>query len=187
MRTTLAALQARGLEAPLSVPVHRGPNTLIDAASWVWGAGGDFLSADGRKPLFTCPEALAGFAAYFDLHRYVSAAPGGQTADESEGCFLRSQAAVLLSGPWTARNLMLPDVDPVVRTNTAATLVPGVPFVGGSDLIVWKHVPAQRAAAAIELVKYLIGHRAQALFAQQSSILPVRLDALESKIGRAHV
>ena len=55
-------------------------------------------------------------------------------------------------------------------------LVPGVPFVGGSNLAIWEH--SRRAKEASELVRFLSSRPVQATTVPQAGLLPVRLDVV---------
>ncbi|HUL12252.1 MAG TPA: extracellular solute-binding protein, partial [Methylococcaceae bacterium] len=55
---TLAQLRASGADIPWVVPTQHSWRTVHNAASWVWGAGGHLLSADGKQILFNQPKAL---------------------------------------------------------------------------------------------------------------------------------
>ncbi len=57
-------------------------------------------------------------------------------------------------------------------------LPPGVPFVGGSNLVIWRH--SRQEKLAFELVKFLTGQPAQIVYSTNARSLPVRLEALAS-------
>ncbi len=71
LSATLQRLQDSGC-APWVMCTATPRRLLQEAASWVWSAGGDFVSADGKRILFDQPEALAGLKAYFELGRYLT-------------------------------------------------------------------------------------------------------------------
>ncbi len=56
-------------------------------------------------------------------------------------------------------------------------LPPGPPYVGGSNLVIWKHT--QQRDAALRLIRSLISPDAQANFCQHIGLLPTRLEALQ--------
>ena len=58
----------------------------------------------------------------------------------------------------------------------ARRCLPGVPFVGGSNLVMWRHTRQEKLA--FELVKFLTSQPVQAAYSPQARSLPVRLDAL---------
>lgn len=180
---TLAHLRASGVELPIIVPtssVYVRDNLHL-LASWVWGHGGHFLSPDGQRTLFLSPEALTGIRAYFNLYRYLPPATHELGVDEAYRLFLEGYAAVaIISAPHLSRYFHFHEIEAatVVRENLVTVPLPGVPYVGGSNLVIWKHVTADRLPAALKLVRYLTGRHAQLLFGQRSGIPPARIDAL---------
>jgi multiple sugar transport system substrate-binding protein len=60
LEQTLARLQASGIPTPWAVVTRHTAETLYSLTSWIWGAGGDFMSEDGRRILLAEPEARAG-------------------------------------------------------------------------------------------------------------------------------
>lgn len=146
---TLQTLQAHGIATPLSFATLRSRLSVHNLASWVWGAGGDFISEDGRRTLFTQNETLAGFKAYFALGRYFGTQPWRDEAASDE-MFWSGQAAVTVSGYWLMQE---PRMSEQVRPHMGMTRLPGVPFVGGHNLAIWKHTRQPRLA--VELIKFL--------------------------------
>lgn len=172
MLNTLAALQAAGEPMPIVLPTRRVRNTLHNLACWLWGAGGDFVTPDLKRTAFALPQAKAGIYSYFELGRYLSPEARNLDEDQSEAVFAQGRAAVTLSGTWLR---MMSDWNaPAVSVNVAQALPPGVLFIGGSHLVVWKHT--RQVDPALALVRYLIGADAQAAIARQSGQLPTRLD-----------
>lgn len=111
---TMARLRASGIEAPWGVWAYSDGHAMLqNASSWVWGTGGDYVSADGKQVLLNRPEALEGFISYLKLHRYMppsierveSAAPGA--------LFIQRQAAVAMGVPgwlsWIYQASAVPD------------------------------------------------------------------------------
>jgi multiple sugar transport system substrate-binding protein len=178
MAETLQRLRDLGVEVPWVAPTRHTLITLHNLASWVWGAGGDFVSPDGRHTLFNAPEARAGIHGYFDLHRFMPPSVHGLGPGDCDLVFREGRAAVTLSGPWTWLTGMIRQraATPEVVENFGLAFPPGVPFVGGSSLIVWRHTPM--AAAAVELVRSLTSARVQSTYPPHMGQLPVRLDAL---------
>ena len=176
LEQTLERLQASGIASPWVVPTQYARNTLHNVASWVWGARGDFISANGKRTLFSQVESRAGIRAYLGLHRYLSPAARNLDILQSDGLYQQGGAAVTISGPWLVlRDVEQPTVAEVVA-NTGATLPPGVPFVGGSNLVIWKHTRHENTA--IELVHFLTSQSVQYSYCRRAGLLPVRLDVL---------
>jgi multiple sugar transport system substrate-binding protein len=145
---TLAAIQRAGCTMPLSLPVGRSRNSLHSLASWVWGMGGEFLSADGNGIEFDHERALDGAKAYFGLGRYLGKEHMITDAD-SDNAFHQGRSAVTISGCW-----ILPVNKPAeVTSHLGVAPVPGVPFVGGEHLVIWKH--SHRQEQTLRLAKFL--------------------------------
>ncbi|RPH63227.1 MAG: extracellular solute-binding protein [Chloroflexi bacterium] len=144
---TLARLKAQGLPTPLALPTQRSRNSLHSLAAWVWGAGGNFLSADGVHVEFDAPRALDGFKSFFALGPYL----GKTRLDEydSDGLFLNGKAATTISGYWLLHETQAAEVS----ANLGVASVPGIPFVGGEHLVIWRH--ARNPQAALKLVKFI--------------------------------
>ncbi|HEY4722037.1 MAG TPA: extracellular solute-binding protein [Anaerolineae bacterium] len=173
LASTLGRLSEHGIELPWVVPNRYAWNTLHNIASWVWGAGGDFVTAEGRRVIFDQPQARAGMKAYFELYRYL--APEARHLDgiQSDAFFLQRQVAVTITGPWLM--LLNRNLNPGAVANWGVALPPGAPFVGGSNLVVWRHT--QHEGDALKLVKFLTGKQSQ-VHNPRVGMLPVRLETL---------
>jgi multiple sugar transport system substrate-binding protein len=176
---TLERLKASGVQIPLSLPTQLTLNTFHSIASWVWGAGGDFVDNRHEAVIFNEPAALEGMMAFYGLQRFLAPAARGLDIVESENMFLGGHAAVTFSGPWLMSEATYRPT-PEVKANTAVALMPGVPFVGGSHWVAWQNVPPEQSMLAIELVKYLSTQAAAIKCSQQTGLLPARMDALNS-------
>lgn len=58
------------------------------------------------------------------------------------------------------------------------TFATSVPFVGGSNLTIWKH--CRQEQAALKLVSFLTAQHTQSTYCSPSGLLPVRLETLAS-------
>lgn len=168
---TLAQLQAAGVSVSWTVPTGHTHTTLLNTASWVWGAGGDFVSPDGKRTLFSEDAARAGLRAYFALGRYLAPSVRHLNGLEPDEQFLHDpQTALTLSGSW-----LFGAAQKRVGEDLAVALPPGAPFVGGSYFVVWKH--SRKQAEALKLIRYLTQTPAQVAYSQQVGLLPARLEA----------
>jgi multiple sugar transport system substrate-binding protein len=167
---TLSRLRAAGNAVPWVVPSQETRMTLHNSASFVWGAGGSFVSADGQRILLDQPQARAGFREYFGLARFLAGPARNLTDVQSDACFWEKQAAVTLSGPWMWR------ASAGLRDKVSQTLPPGIPFVGGSHLVIWKHT--RRPEEALELVRFLSSAEFQRMYTVQAGLLPAGPGAL---------
>lgn len=171
IEVTLERLRSSGIEIPWVVPTLRSWTSVHNAAAWVWGAGGDFVSSDGMRVLFLQPQFRAGLKAYFSLGRFLAPIARYLPDSDSDTLFRSGRAAVTLSGPW------LLGMEPEALAQVGVTTPPGVPFVGGSHLVIWRS--SQQAEAALECVRYLTGRAYQSSYGPVG-LLPVRLDALQA-------
>lgn len=170
---TLNRLRDAGVEVPWIVPTGQTHTTLLNVASWVWGAGGDFITPDGRQTLFAQPAARTGLRAYFGLGRYLPPAVRHLRGVQPDAQFLsHPDTALTISGSWLfdmARAASL-------IAELGVALPPGPSFVGGSYLVIWKHTHEPEAAGA--LVRFLNQPAAQAAYARDTGLLPARREAL---------
>jgi len=169
---TLSHLRNQGIATPWAGTVARTPNVLHEAASWIWGAGGDFITRDGRQVLFDQPEAMHGLKAYYELRKFLS--PTNVAAGESMAYFQSGQAATAIVGP----HAMVQVVPDDVKERWGITQVPGVPFLGGSNLVVWKH--SRQPSAALELIRFLTSQPARFPASPHGTMLPARHTQLEA-------
>lgn len=172
---TLRRLSQSGVRVPWTVPTGLTHTTLLNIASWVWAAGGDFLTEDGRATRFVEPEALEGMRGYFRLGRYLPADVRRLNGLEPDRWFLRHvDTAVAVSGPW----LFAPSGEQVRAEGIASALPPGPSFVGGSNLVIWKH--CRYPDLTVKLIRFLTRTAAQVSYSQYIGLLPARLDALNA-------
>lgn len=168
-----AQLQAGGVAHPVVIPSRQSRMTLHNLAAWVWGSGGDFTSPDGKKVTFVTAQVKAGLYAYFNLARYMPPAMRQHDEYQSDAVFLQGEAALTVSGPWLHRS---PDTSPAAAPHMRQALPPGVPYIGGSHLVVWKH--ARYVEPALTLIRYLNSIDAQARLVQTSGLFPTRPEVL---------
>ncbi|CAG0930381.1 Diacetylchitobiose binding protein DasA [Thermoflexales bacterium] len=170
---TCARLQAAGVANPIVVPSRQSRMTMHNLAAWVWGSGGDFTSPDGKKVLFALSQAKAGIYAYFDLARYLPPEMRERDEYQSDEAYWSGQAAMTISGPWLH---LSPDMPRELAPRTRQVLPPGVPYIGGSHLVIWKHT--RDVEQALALIRYLNRVEAQARFVRTSGLFPSRLEVL---------
>jgi multiple sugar transport system substrate-binding protein len=175
MIATLQALKASGIPNPLALPTRRTRMLLHNTAPWVWGNGGDFISSDAKTALFAQPEALQGFCQHFELAQFIATEARNLESVQSEALYRQGKAAVTISGPWLLHE---PDTLDEVRAHTEFTFPPGVPFVGGTNLILWQQ--SANTQASLALIQFLTSVDFQSTYFKNSGYLPSRLDALAS-------
>lgn len=179
LEQTLNQLQASGIAIPWVVPTCQTLSTLHYLASWVWGSGGDFIMPDGRRTLFNQPKARAGIRAYFDLYRYLTPPARHLNYDEAHRLFWEGQAAVTLDNPWRwLSRAREPYLAPEIFDQVRIALPPGIPYVGGTNFVLWRH--ARYPYQALELIRYLTSYQPQIDYFQRTGLLPANRAALAS-------
>jgi multiple sugar transport system substrate-binding protein len=150
---TLAQLQSAGIAIPLTLPTTISINTMHYISSWVWAAGGDFISSDGQKILFTEKESVDGMANFYALGRYLGPKPQERSYETAINMFWQGDAAVTIDGTWMHQG-QKPGANPAVLENLGIALLPGPSFVGGSNLVIWTNTLDKDAA--MDLLRYMM-------------------------------
>jgi multiple sugar transport system substrate-binding protein len=178
LNQTLARLQQSGVAVPFAFNTLRHPRTLHFLASWVWGAGGRFISPSGKHVLFHTAGARDGLRAYFNLRRYL--APAAHEVTDQKNIvplmFLEGKIAVLVTGYWLTNEINQGRATPEVTANFSVARIPQSPYIGGGNLVVWRH--NRHPEAAIALLHYLTSLKTQTQALTNYGRLPARLDAL---------
>jgi multiple sugar transport system substrate-binding protein len=169
----LHKLQAAGVETPLVLPTQRTYVTVHNIAMWVWAAGGDFISPDGRSVLLDQRNVRQAYLDYFNLYRFMPPAARNLTELGADAFYCNESVAVTLSGAW-----LVNQATPEVRADLGIAVPFNCAFVGGSEFIIWKRTLQHQAA--LELVRALTSHESELAFAPALGMLPVRLSALEA-------
>ncbi len=180
MEETLQALKDNGVEVPLTMGTASPQVLTLFAASWIWESGGDFIHPERNQVIFDSPEAREGLRNYFRLGCYLVPQARKLAIGASDHLFCHGRAAVTYTGTW------LPDAieqlgDPVVKhkRNLGAALVPGVPVVGGTNLVIWRHTKKEKKA--FEVIRFL--NSTEALTAYPKCIvIPAKNEALDNKV-----
>jgi len=173
---TLNRLQAAGHPYPLMLAT--GANSLHILASFLWGRGGDFRSEDLRKITLLEPEARQGLLDYFRLFKFIDPQLAQKGYSDLDPLYLAGQGAVNFTGQWllqTIKNLAANPTEVIQNTRYAAP--PGVPYIGGTHLVVWKHCIHDELALA--LIQHLTSTYAYQMHAREASIIPARKEVLE--------
>lgn len=171
------------LQAGVSIPWAPNPgfpalSFFHMSASWIWGAGGEFVSADGSQVLFNTPQSRQGLSEYISIFRYLKAIP---TDMQEVNLFPRGKVAITFNNPEWIRNLLQrPDLAAEVKANLGVCGLPKAPFIGGTNLVIWRGVQAypEREQAALRLAQFLLERRSQINLSQTVNIPPARMDIL---------
>jgi hypothetical protein len=156
-------------------------------ASWIWAQGGSFISHDERNARFTDPEAIRGMVEFFNLYRYMNPSDYGLSAPQSLEQFASGKTAITFAGV-NSQEIISNFNRPEVLENIGAAPVPGVPWFGGSNLVIWKEVrmhPVQERAAQIKLAnaQYSLPSRVEAL-PEINYRIPAYRAAVEESVRR---
>jgi multiple sugar transport system substrate-binding protein len=189
-QASLATLKASALEIPwLNADI---PHPYIDyihtAASWVWGAGGEYISPGGGKALFDRPEAISGLANWLNTYRSVPVQYQQLSMAECSELLRQGRVAAAVVDIITAHTLLDPQVSSVKQENIGFSNLTNTPWVGGGSLVIWEHtrMDPERERAAVELVKFLSSKQAHVRPKREADILPLRTDALEEGYPPGH-
>ena len=92
--------------------------------------------------------------------------------------FAQRQVAVTIGDPsWLGATLAALNDTPQIIDQLGVALPPGPPYVGGSNLVIWKHT--RQRDVALRLIHSLTNPDVQASFCHQVGLLPTRLEALQ--------
>ncbi len=176
--STLEKLQDKGVKHPFAVPTVVGLSDIHLAASWVWGQGGDFLDTEGMRILFSKPETRKGMKMYFDLFRFMPPEAKQLSHPDCWQLFLDGKIAVTMRNAELLFQLKSQKPMAAFASNVGAAVVPGVPLLGGSHFVIWKHIRAQQEQDAIQLIKFLISTDTQLELFEKTGLIPANLEAL---------
>jgi multiple sugar transport system substrate-binding protein len=157
-------------------------NVVHNLAPWVWNAGGDLLTADGRHSALGAPAAVRAIDFYTHLAVDGLVPPSALEKDSDilEGAFVAGDYAVIFSGSWLIRRIF--EAPPGSWVQTRFDVAPYPPgdhgqwtFFGGSNLAIFKG--SRHKAEAWSALQYLGSREAQVQLALLSSMMPTRPDA----------
>ena len=166
---TLAKLKLSGVEMPLAMSTV--DDVLYNLVSWVWGAGGTFRTENHRHLTLTDPKTIQGIQQYFQLHRYIAPRARGLSTPQATDLFVEGEAAVTLTTYANLKNHVQRNSTPVNLDMIALAPIPGVPFIGGSSLVIWLH--SYQEDSAVKLVQHLVSTEVQRNIFLNTGELPV--------------
>lgn len=174
MVAAFTKLQEAGISAWVVPTDGDDHDTVYNIASWIWGAGGDFLSSDGRRTHFNSPDSQRGIRAYFDLLRFMPHQTSLLSYSDALDLFFARKAAAIIGGPWVLNSMRLEENMAKWLPHLGIALPPGPSFVGGTLLVIWKH--SKYPWDAVEFITRLTSTEFQMKYCQISGLLPVRQD-----------
>ena len=180
-------IEIDGVKLPaLGMPGKNDWNVLHNFTPWIYGAGGEFISEDGKEVKFNSPEALKGIKFYSELalEGLMDKASLEKSTNDVEAAFVNGAYAVSIIGPWNIATLEKNKEDGVndLIDKIGVALIPEGPagrkaFLGGSTLSVFKS--SKNKEAAIALCDYLSDKEAQIAYAKITGNLPTNKEAYE--------
>ena len=175
----LGSLQKAGVEIPLAIPASgNSVSELHNASSFVWKMGGDWITPNGKQVLFSNPATLAGLKEYFSLYRFMPPAARNLGDEACVRAYLEGRTALTLRSPDLLTQINQGKTSEKIKQNTGIAIQPGIPFVGGSNLIIWKHVQPSQEAVAVKLVRYLVSTENMLTQFHDIGYIPANLEAL---------
>jgi multiple sugar transport system substrate-binding protein len=180
MHETFKALRDAGID-PWTIPTKSNYLDLPHiASSWLRAYGGDFIHPNGSSVLFNTPEARRGLEGFFDLYRFI---PNSLRGLDYDTClaefFQKEKCATMIAGAESYSDSLVDNtISDGVRNQIGVAPVPGVSWIGGDHLVIWKTVRAdpQKERAAVDLIRSLTSIENQIRLHRETTILPARLD-----------
>lgn len=179
MLAAVARLHANGVTRPWITSTVASLNTIHLIATWIWAAGGDLISEDGRRLLFAEKEAMDSMALFFAMGRMMGPEPQGYgyTYDTAIDLFWKGDAAITMDGSWIY-DALKGVAAPQVLENLGVALPPGPSYVGGSNLVIWTNTTDKAAAA--DLLLFMSEPESILAMSKMTGLAPARLDLLNS-------
>ncbi len=177
---TVRKLRASGFSSPITLPSGKPFLDRVHiAASWVWGAGGNYISDDGRQAMLNDPRTREGLQAFFELYRLMSPGDHDLSYEETLTRFRTGESSVVIADCGYPMEMLRETPQRVEVTGIHP--LPGVPFVSGDNLVIWQTTRQypERERLALELTGFLVSRSAQSRFCQSLEQFPVRHDALD--------
>jgi len=185
-----AKVSIDGLEiSPLGISGKNDWNVIHNLSPWIWSAGGDFISKDGKRSVLNSNETLKGVLYYIDLVRagYVPIEYLELNTAQVSSNFNNGSCAIYFDGPYEVKTLTTPPgqggaAGSLTSRNFAVAPYPRGPkgrttFVGGSNLGIFKD--AKHPEEAFKVIQYLTSKKAQVDYSKVTGFLPVRREAFD--------
>lgn len=186
----LAAVEALKASDPKVIPFPIAGDSQYGAMPFIWGAGGDIATLNGKTWTSTInsPKAVEGLKFYTGLaldHGSSTAAASTWNEAALLKAFAQGNVGMMISGNWTMGKIT--KEAPAMATNIGAFPIPsretGVAgsFLGGSHLGIFKDSPNQDLAW--EFVKMMTTGEAAAGWSKQSGFFPGQVSALKTSVA----
>jgi multiple sugar transport system substrate-binding protein len=171
----LKALQQHGAKWGLSLPTGAA-STWQGVVPFMWQAGAQLMSADGKTFTFDTPEARQGLEFYRQFIASKMSSPNGPVSlGEIEPQFVAGSTAALISGPWEEGLLKSAGGEAFVKDKVGIAPLPSGPksnasYIGGGQWSVFKD--AKNRDGAWKFIRWLATPEAQKAWYGISGDLP---------------
>jgi multiple sugar transport system substrate-binding protein len=179
---TLTQLKNWGYACPWAMPTSE--EVLHNLAPWVWAQGGNFRTTDRRHLSLTTPQALKGMQQFYELHQFIVPSAQNLSNYGTVTSFLSGESAIVLVSQDLLPRMVYHELPAFGVENVGAAVVPGIPFIGGSGLVIWQH--AFQRDIALQLIRFLTSQSNQSRLLEHLFQIPVRRDVLESEQFTQH-
>ncbi|RMG80721.1 MAG: extracellular solute-binding protein, partial [Chloroflexi bacterium] len=178
---TCEKLVRSGISTPWAVLTEPHNLTLHFIASWIWGSGSELLDSQRNVVGFAEPLAISAIRDYYALATYMPLSDKHISEYDALELFRNRQVAATITGPW-ARDMLISEFNlpPEEFTRIGVAMPPGPPMVGGTNLVVFKHIPARYERAALHLLKTFSSIDVQRATYEETQRLPVTFAAVKS-------
>ncbi|MGC1378060.1 MAG: extracellular solute-binding protein [Anaerolineales bacterium] len=170
-------LREAGVARPWITSNVTSLNTLHLISTWIWAAGGDFISPDGRRLLFAEPQVIDSMATFFRMGRYMGP-PQEYSYENAIELFWRGDAAITMDGTWIY-DAQKATANLEVLDNLGVALAPGPAWVGGSNLAVLES--ARDRETAWDLLLFLAEPNSVLTMFKLTGLAPAKLSLLNSR------
>ena len=163
----------------LMLPLGQREWTVWTWETFLWQAGGQFLSDDQQAPAFHSPAGQRALQFWVDLvHKHKAACLSAPEEGWNVTPFIEEEVAMQITGPWYLSELRAADsldfgVFPLPRDRKRAT------NIGGENLYILRTTP-EREAASWTLAKYLVSPEVQRERLKATHQFPSRRSVAES-------
>ncbi len=183
-------VKSRGGElAALGVSGQKETLLVHNIAPWIWGAGGDFISQDGKKAVFNSEAALKGIEFFLGLNSkgYISPESLKQSTEDVAYSFcVKGDYVMAFSGAHCMPGLLDPNsasFSPEVGGYCKASLFPAGPagrfvFCGGSNLAITSF--CTQPQQAWNLIKFFVSFDSQNSYPKTINMLPSLLESFDA-------
>ena len=175
---------------PLGISGKNDWNVIHNFSPWIWGSGGDYLSADRKNSAINSKAAVEGVVFYTNLVKndYIPLECLELNTAQVSSNFNNGSYAIYFDGPYEIKTLTSPPeqggaAGSVASRNFGIAHYPAGPkgrftFIGGSNLSVFKY--SKHQDEAWEVIKYLVSPDAQISYCKVNGFLPSKLAAFDN-------